>query len=650
MLMLEHVFMTYQMGETTVQALKDISLTIESGDFVAIMGPSGSGKSTLMNVLGLLDVPTAGAYAIDGRQVSQLGPDELALIRRQRIGFIFQQFHLLPRMTARENTALPLLYSGKIEDEHRADELLAKVGLQERMGHKTNQLSGGQQQRVAIARSLVNNPSILFADEPTGNLDSRSEKEIIGILKSLNDEGITIIMVTHEEEIGAQAKRRIRMRDGALVSDERLKPIPSVTPTPASVGLRESSAPNTLLLIRDHLRQAGRTLWANKVRTALSMLGIMIGVSAVIAMLAIGQGARQQIEKQLSSLGSNLLILRPGTTRVAGVAQENSATRLDIDDASELKSKIAEIKNTSPTVNGRAQISFANKNWNTQVTGVTPAYADMRAAQPTLGRFFTEQEGQSRARVVLLGTTVQRELFGDINPIGETLKINRISFQIIGVLPKKGATGFRDQDDVVVIPVQTAMHRLLGKTYVDTIEIEVRNSQDIETVQTAALQTMIARHHVNKKNGDEPFQIMNLADIQQALSASSQTMGSLLAIVAAISLIVGGIGIMNIMLVSVTERTREVGLRKAIGGRAFDILLQFLIEAIVMSTAGGTLGILLGWSATLLVSNVLGWATAVTLNSILVSFFFSVTTGVVFGIYPAKRASDLNPIQALRFE
>ena len=651
MLELRDVHKKYVMGDNVVYALRGVSLTIEEGDFVAIMGPSGSGKSTMMHVLGLLDVPSSGSYKIEGRETSQYSEDELAILRREAIGFIFQQFNLLPRMTAAENVALPLIYSERKPDLPRAEGFLGQVGLAPRVEHRPNELSGGQQQRVAIARSLVNRPRIILADEPTGNLDSKSEKEILAILKELNAQGITVIVVTHEEQIGAQAKRRIRMRDGVVHTDERLEPKPpaqSVTiPEPRQIaGLR-----GWFNEIGEHFRQGFQTLAANKVRTALSMLGILIGVAAVVAMLAIGNGAQKAIEAQLTALGSNLLVLRPGALRLGGVSLGAGGTsRLTLPDAYAIQQQIPGVHRASPTVNGNGQITFGDKNWSTQVVGASSSYADMHAAEPAIGRFFTNDENQKRARVALLGQTVVRQVFGERNPIGETVKINKVIFQVIGILPEKGATGFRDQDDVIIIPVLTAMKRVLGKVYVDYIDIEAKSAGDIEGVQEKTRTLMMARHRVPLSLGEDAFQIRNMADVQNALSESSRTMSLLLASIAAISLLVGGIGIMNIMLVSVTERTREIGLRKAVGARRADILSQFLVEAVAVSAFGGVIGIVLGWIITEVLSSVAGWATSISPGSVVLAFFFSASIGIIFGIYPARQASLLNPIDALRYE
>ena len=654
MIKLKNINKTYQMGKVGVRALRNVSLEIALGEFIAIIGPSGSGKSTLLHVLGFLDRPDSGSYHLHNKDITKLTDDTLAILRNRLAGFVFQQFHLLPRITALENAELPLIYAGKRQLKDKAQEKIEQVGLTRRASHRPNELSGGEQQRVAIARSLVNEPLIILADEPTGNLDTKSEEEIIAILKSLNQQGKTIIMVTHEKEIAQHARRIIRMRDGEIISDERMtaEPVGSSV-IPADISLSDILSKSHLSTGRaefiDHLRQGIYAITSHKMRSFLSMLGILIGVGAVIAMLALGMGARESISQRLASLGSNLLTVRPGSHRFHGVSLEAGAvTRFTMQDA-EAIAKLPQVSRVSGSVRGRAQIVYGNKNWNTQVQGAGVDYAQMRASVPTVGRFFTEEQLKVRQKVVLLGTTVARELFGEVNPVGATVKINRINFQVIGVLPEKGATGWHDQDDLVIMPLSTAMYRLLGKEYVDSIDVEVKGADLMEQAEEAIRQLVIKRQRLNEEK-EESFEIRNMAELQETIESTTETMTWLLGSIAAISLLVGGIGIMNIMLVSVTERTREIGLRKAVGARKADIMTQFLIESVVLTFMGGIAGIVFGSGIAWLLAVFAGWATKVSAFSITLATAFSMAVGIGFGLWPARQAAKLNPIEALRYE
>ena len=655
MIDIKHLKKTYSMGAAEVHALNDVSLKIEAGEFVAIMGASGSGKSTLMHLMGLLDRPDSGSYLLGGKDVTKLSDDELASTRNRLIGFVFQQFHLLPRMSALENAELPLIYAGKRHLKEVARQKIRDVGLEDRMMHAPNELSGGQQQRVAIARSLVNEPLIILADEPTGNLDSKSKEEIITILKRLNEQGKTLVIVTHEDEIAKHAKRIIKMRDGQIISDnlncrpgERCEPSPEAKKMSEAFSKEEKFSAQAELL--DYIRQAASAMWSHKMRTFLSVLGILIGVAAVIAMLALGTGAEESISKQLSSLGSNLLLLMPGSAKSGGISLgTGTVTRFTFQDIAAIEKMSESIGKVYGSVQGKGQVVYGGNNWNTQVEGDGANYAEMRSAVPAIGRFFTDEDVKMRYKVAVIGTTVARNLFGDENPIGKTMKLNLINFKVIGVLPMKGATGFRDQDDVVVIPVTTAMYRVLGKQYIDSIFMEVKSADLIDNTQDAVTKLIIKQHHLSKDNQDT-FQIRNMAELKKTLEQTTKTMALLLGSIAAISLLVGGIGIMNIMLVSVTERTREIGLRKAIGARNQDIMIQFLIEAALIAFIGGVSGIALGAGISSLIAIIAGWAVKLSAFSIILATGFSLLVGIIFGIWSAHQASQLNPIEALRYE
>ncbi|MDD5174283.1 MAG: ABC transporter permease [Candidatus Omnitrophota bacterium] len=655
MIELKNITRTYKTGRVGVAALQNVSLKIHQGEFLAIMGPSGSGKSTLLHLLGLLDRPDSGQYYLIGKDVTSLSNGQLALLRNNLMGFIFQQFHLLPRLSSLENAELPLIYAGKRHLKEKAVENLNNVGLSQRIRHRPNELSGGEQQRVAIARALVNDPPLILADEPTGNLDTRSQNEIMAILEKLNRAGKTVIMVTHEEEVAEYAKRIIRMRDGNIISDEENKNfnkgiLPGTINTSINDILHEENANMKRAELIDHFRQAFWSIVSHKMRSMLSMLGILIGVAAVIAMLALGHGARESISKTIASLGSNLLTVRPGSHRLHGVSLEaGTVTRFTLQDVDAI-SKVPGVKRVSPSATGRGQVVYSNKNWNTQVQGTGVSFARMRASEPVMGRFFTEEELKMRARVAIVGATVIRQVFGDVNPLGATIKINRVNFQVVGVLPTKGTTMWHDQDDIVLVPITTAMYRLHGKQYVDSIDVEVSDPALMEEVQNSIKELIVKRHKLTDKESEDSFEIRNMADIQQTMIQTTQTMTMLLGSIAAISLLVGGIGIMNIMLVSVTERTREIGLRKAIGARESDIMLQFIIESIVMTFAGGALGVLFGSGIALLLAIIAGWTVKVSLSSVILATTFSIFVGLIFGLWPARQASKLDPIEALRYE
>ncbi len=674
----------YQLGDQEVHALRGIRLTIERGEFVAIMGASGSGKSTLMNIIGCLDQPTAGEYLLDGIDVAGLDEPALARIRSRRIGFVFQSFNLLARTSAAENVALPLFYSGQLTGSAgKVRDTLALLGLSDREHNHPNQLSGGQQQRVAIARALINSPTILLADEPTGNLDSQTAKEIMGTIRALNRErGLTVVLVTHERAMAEFADRVVTLSDGLVLSDER-KTEKTVAPHLSATAARDGLQTAPLSEVRSFLWMAflaaGRGLGRNKLRSALTMLGIFIGVAALIAMLAVGEGARAALQKQLESLGTNLLIVLPGTTRANGVrAGIGSATSLMVTDGAAILEEDSAVADISYVNRQSAQVVNSNLNWSTSVQGVTPSYLSIRDWPVVAGRKLDDQDEDNARTVCLLGQTVLANLFGEFeDPVGATIRVKNVDMQVVGVLGIKGhsASG-QDQDDTVLIPFRTSQERVLGSAapnsvqsqstifftppnpfgiqpkltgFVHTMYVQARSTELVKTALQQVTQTLERRHRIKPGQPDD-FAVRDLTEIAEVAEASSRVMELLLAAIASISLLVGGIGIMNIMLVSVTERTREIGIRMAIGARRVHVLLQFLIEAALLSLMGGGAGVLTGAVASKVISRVAGWPTLLHPMVVLAAFLFSAAIGLFFGYYPARQASLLNPIDALRYE
>lgn len=645
---------TYHLEELDVPVLHGIDLTIEQGEFVAIMGHSGSGKSTLLNILGLLDKPSEGSYKLAGIEISKYSDNELAALRNHYLGFVFQQFNLLPKLTILENVALPSMYSGSKDAQQHEDpaKLLEMVGLSERITHRPSEISGGQQQRVAIARALINKPLIIFADEPTGNLDTKSTKEIIKILKDLNSSGITIVMVTHEPELTTYATRIIKVQDGLILSDEKNES------ESASVSKNHSRQfkrkPFSLARIKDYCVQAFGSLTGNKMRSILSILGVMIGVASLIAMLAVGTGAKKSIEDQVSGLGSNLLMVSPGSSQKQGISYDAGARmRIQEEDIHDLELNIPEIEDEGIVgyITGRGQVVAKGNNYNTRVEGVSPNFPKTRGSYPVLGRFFTKGEDTLRARVAVLGKTVVKEIFGDedFNPVGEYIKINRIDFQVIGVLPPKGSKGWRDEDDKVLIPLNTAMYRFAGSKELHYLDVQVKSDADMNEVGEDIKTRLLLTHRLPSSERDA-VRVINMAEIQAAMEAMGKAFSLLLGSIAFISLLVGGIGIMNIMFVSVSERTKEIGLRKAIGANNTDILFQFIIESIFVCCVGGFIGIIVGAGISFIISKFADWDTIITPFSIVLGFGFSVFIGLIFGVWPARKASLLNPIDALRHD
>ena len=649
---LKDVHKTYYIGgKIPVYALQGVSLSIEPGEFVAIMGPSGSGKSTLLAVLGLLDKVDDGEYWLLNRDISGMQESDYARLRNRFFGFVFQTFNLLTKLTVTENAMLPFIYARGVSKEKREKvvETLKNIGLAERLKHKSNELSGGQQQRVALGRALANDPIVILADEPTGNLDSKSSYEIMKIFKDLNASGNTIIMVTHEPDIAAFASRVLVLQDGKIVSDKVQAVTKKIDVPEMPKDETERGSFFRIAEMKNYVFEALSSIANNKLRSFLSILGVMIGVAAVITMLALGTGAKMSMEKTLSSLGTNLLTIR-AQRNVGGISmgQDTTPTRFTFDDLAALQ-KLDGVQYAVPYVTGRGQAVFQDNNWNTSVVGTSADFPLLRDLQMDSGRFFTAAEANSRAKVAVIGQTIEDNLFAGANPVGQSIKINRINFTVVGLLQSQGASGFQNPDDRIVIPIKTAMYRLLGTDYLSYFEVRTKTREDMQDTSDSIVNEL-SRIHKLSESQKQSINVMNMADIQAAANTLITTLSLLLGAVAAVSLLVGGIGIMNIMLVMVMERTHEIGLRKALGAQRSDILIQFLIEAVLICFLGGIIGIIFGSVISILLSTLANWTTFISIGSILLSFTFSVLIGIIFGLWPAMRASKMLPIEALRYE
>jgi macrolide transport system ATP-binding/permease protein len=782
----ENIHKTYHLGEVDVPVLKGVSFSIRRGELVALMGASGSGKTTLMNILGCLDRPSSGEYWLDGHEVGHLSADERASVRTAKLGFVFQSFNLLPRTTAINNVVMPFDYAHHPPSHRsaieRAYELIQRVGLEDRLDHIPSKMSGGQQQRVAIARALINRPALLLADEPTGNLDSRTSVEILEMFQELNAAGLTVVIVTHDPKVASFAHRTIRVIDGLIAEDVQgpptngdhgsnthhrgdvphirpLRPLRPVAPaqaerldrprtihleSPGSVAAaatleaiqvkelahtatrahpspKPAAAPVEQPHTHPHLRPslmaaflpatfrtAINALRRNKLRSALTTLGIVIGVAAVIAMVEISTGSKTALMQTMATMGANNLLVQSGAASSGGISWGfGSEKTLTPDDADEIGTQCDGVAAVAPIVQVMGQVVHGNRNWVPMaVYGTTPDYLKVRDwSGMEAGDMFTRQDVRGAIKCCVIGTTIARELFDGESPIGQDIRVQNVALRVVGVLSRKGANMMgMDQDDIVLAPWTTIKFRVSGNSTggasrgttsssgtsggsistktnslnnlspgssslypqqsesqaannplpvrfanVDQIFAKAVTTESIPKAMAEIQRLLHERHHIQGEQEDD-FNIRDMSEIIKALSSMTSMMGALLLIVALISLAVGGVGIMNIMLVSVTERTREIGLRMAVGARGFQILKQFLIEAVVLCLFGGGVGILLGRSVALLVWFMLRWPIQASFPAIAAAFAVSATIGITFGFYPAWKASRLDPIEALRYE
>jgi macrolide transport system ATP-binding/permease protein len=634
-------------SDRAVEVLRGVSLTIHRGEFVAIMGASGSGKTTLMNILGCLDRPSGGHYRIAGADVGALDRDARALLRRSMFGFVFQSYNLIATASAVENVEIPAIYAGlaATERRRRATDLLQALGLGERLDHRPSQLSGGQQQRVSIARALINGGTVILADEPTGALDSKSGAEVLDQLRRLADQGHTVIVITHDAQVAAQARRRIEIKDGEIVADVlqvRPEPVVQADTTRPVVALDFADHADRAAEIAEAVRMALRALRANLLRTVLTLLGVVIGVGSVVAMLGVGEGAREAVLDKIGAMGTDLLLVRPGAPNHHGSG--NAVATLLPQDA-EAIAGLPNVAAAMPELSAGVTVRFGAEDVQTTADGASADLPKVRAWPVSAGAFFTQTDAAHYAAVTVLGRTVADDLFPTgADPVGRFVLINNVPFQVIGVMSPKGATASgSDLDDVVFVPLSTGSLRLFGQRNLRSITVAVHDVARIAETQRAAADLLAKRHQ------GTDFQIRNMAAVLEAAEETQNTLTVLLGAVGAISLLVGGIGVMNIMLVSVTERTREIGIRMATGARTRNILQQFMIEAVAVSLLGGLLGIGCGFVMAAGFGH-FGVPVEISLGVVAMAFGCAVAVGLGFGFAPALKASRLDPVIALASE
>ncbi|MCW9709714.1 MacB family efflux pump subunit [Avibacterium sp. 21-586] len=639
---LSHINKFFGEGENRTQVLKDINLDIKKGDFIAIIGQSGSGKSTLMNIIGCLDTATSGSYKVDGLEVSQLNRDQLSDLRQKKFGFIFQRYNLLSTLSAVENVALPAIYAGIDQPtrQQRAKLLLEKLGLADRLENKPNQLSGGQQQRVSIARALMNGGEIILADEPTGALDSKSGETVMDILTQLHGEWHTIILVTHDKNVANFANRIIEIKDGKIIEDHRKS---------EQIIQKQDIAPQSnksrLQFYKDQFIESFKmsinAIVAHKLRSLLTMLGIIIGITSVVCVVALGNGSQQKILSNINAMGTNTMDIYNGTGFGDRRAAKNQ--NLTVTDA-DMLAKQSYIVSVTPNSSVNGTLTYGNQSFTAQVRGVGEQYFNVRGLNKAEGTFFSTDDVRNSEQVAVIDNNTLREVFNNQNPLGKILMINKKPLRVIGVATSNNM-GMTNSSLNIYIPYTTAMNKISGNKKISSITVKIRDEISSKVAEKDLTHLLTVRH------GKKDFFVFNTDTIKQTIENTTNTMKLLISSIAIISLIVGGIGVMNIMLVSVTERTKEIGVRMAIGARQFNILQQFLIEAVLICLIGGITGVLLS----MVLGIVFNWLVKdftmiFSTFSIIAALLCSSLIGVIFGYMPAKNASQLNPITALAQE
>ncbi|MDR1460529.1 MAG: MacB family efflux pump subunit [Campylobacteraceae bacterium] len=630
----------FDLGNNKIYALKNINLSIDKGDFVAIMGQSGSGKSTLMNILGCLDSSSSGSYKVNGIEVVDMDKDKQAELRCKTFGFIFQRYNLLSSLNALENIALPCIYYG-LENKTRikkAENLLNDFGLQDRSENRPNELSGGQQQRVSIARALINGGEVILADEPTGALDSKSGEIVMKIIKNLHEKGHTIILVTHDKNIASYANRIIEIKDGEIISDTIKNGVLCETREEKSTD-RRSRFDYLRYQFYESFKMSLKAIKTHKMRSLLTMLGIIIGIASVVSVVALGNGSKEKIMENVNSIGANTIIVLPG--KGFGDKEAAKIKTLKISDA-EIFSKLSYVDSVSPNIAAQGLIVYKNKSVISSLEGVSAEFLEVNNKKLEVGRRFNIFEVKNAAAVAIIDQNTQKEIFGEKNALGEIIMFNKQPLKIIGVMAHEDNFGPPNMNLHVYIPYMTAMYKVLGNQEIAGITVKISDNINSHLAEDDLIKVLTVIH------GKKDFFTINSDSIRKMVEDIANTMTLLVSSIAVIALVVGGIGVMNIMLVSVTERTKEIGIRMAIGAKRKNILQQFLIEAVLLCLMGGIVGILLTILFSVVFNNFVNdFKMILSLDAVLIALFFSTAIGILFGYMPARNASNLNPIEAL---
>ncbi|WP_096027210.1 MacB family efflux pump subunit [Campylobacter lanienae] len=638
MIRLDNIRKSFRVGDTQTEVLKGINLEIKKGEFVAIIGQSGSGKSTLMNILGCLDTPTSGKYELDGKDISKFNKDELSYLRLKKFGFIFQRYNLLSSNDSKNNVALPGIYAGMDRDERlaRAKELLSKLGLEAKFDTMPNHLSGGQQQRVSIARALMNGGEILLCDEPTGALDSASGVMVMEILKDLHKDGHTIIIVTHDKDIASWANRIIEIKDGNIINDI-VKSDERYTKNPENIAIKSNFKAFKDRFIESFMMSVS-AIKSHKLRSFLTMLGIIIGIASVICVVALAKGSEQKILANINSMGTNTITLMLGKN--FGDRNAKKLKDFSIESYKMLES-LSFIDYATPRINSSGLLTYGNKNVDASLRSGSENLLSVSGVSIISGRDFDADDLRFSRSNIIIDNLAQKELFDGVDPIGKTIIFNKQPFTIIGV-GYKDSGSFGADNITVYLPYTTAANKLTGVQNIRSIIVKINDQINAQVAESGIIEAM------SSIRGGKDFFTVNSDTIMQTVQSTVNTMGLLISGIAFISLMVGGIGVMNIMLVSVFERTKEIGIRMAIGAKSRDILLQFLIEAILLCAIGGVIGVGLAYLVGTIVNALSSeFSMIFSFASIIIAICVSSLIGIIFGYIPAQNASKLNPIDAL---